>query len=336
VVPFTKERLRQLREAFYGKRIAIIGDVMLDRYLWGTVSRISPEAPVPIVEVTSSSSSLGGASNVGNNITSLDGIAVLFGVIGDDQDGKELMQKATKSGMHTSGLIVDSQRPTTVKTRVIAHSQHVVRIDSEVRRAISVETENKILNTLEANIDSVDAIILEDYNKGVLTANVIHGAIKLAKKKNKIITVDPKFDNFFEYKQVTVFKPNRSESEASLGVKITTETDRIAAGTEIRRRLDADNLLLTLGESGVALFERDGTTSTMHTTARKVADVSGAGDTVIATLTMALAAGATPKEASTLANYAGGIVCGEVGAVPIERSRLFHEMLAAVDEKEIA
>ncbi len=300
---------------------------MLDRYYWGAVARISPEAPVPVVEVESESTRLGGAANVAHNIASLRGIPFIVGIIGNDTGGQALSKIIRESGFPTDGIVVDPNRPTTVKTRVIAHHQHVVRIDQEVKHDIGEESQGKILDLLRKIILSLDGIILEDYNKGVIVKNLIPELVALARSKGKIITVDPKFNNFFEYKRVTVFKPNRKETEEALGCRLADQQAVEKAGQQLVERLEADSVLLTRGEEGISLFERSGTITHVPTRARHVADVSGAGDTVISTLTMALAAGSTVQEASSLANFAGGVVCGEVGIVPIEREALFQAVM---------
>ncbi|MBI1808139.1 MAG: D-glycero-beta-D-manno-heptose-7-phosphate kinase [Ignavibacteria bacterium] len=304
------------------KRIAVVGDLMLDRYIWGSVNRISPEAPVPVIDMETEQARLGGAANVAKNIKSLGGDPLLVGVIGEDNSGKQLFEIIRDNGFGTEGVIIDSSRPTTVKTRVIAHSQHVVRIDRESKADISPPIQEKILDALRANINAIDGIIIEDYNKGVIVKDLIARLVNVATKENKVITVDPKFNNFFEYKNVTVFKPNRKEAEEVMGTRLRNEQDIQATGKALLERLHVGNVLLTLGEQGMSLFERDGSISHMPTKARNVADVSGAGDTVISTLTMSLVGGATVKEASTLANFAGGIVCGYVGIVPIDIEEL--------------
>lgn len=322
MVTFSSGRLQSLFDAFKGKRIAVVGDLMMDRYFWGSVARISPEAPVPVVEVESESTRLGGAANVANNIASLGGVPLMIGVVGNDDSGKAFRSLVDEQGFSTDGVVIDDSRPTTVKTRVIAHHQHVVRVDREVKNDVSEQIQQKILDVLKRHIDSLDAIILEDYNKGVIVKSLIGELIHLTTSKSKIVTVDPKFHNFFEYKNVTVFKPNRKETEEALSCRLNDRQSIEQAGRTLVQRLGAENVLLTLGEKGMSLFERSGETTHVATMARNVADVSGAGDTVISTLTVALAAGASVREASSLANFAGGIVCGEVGIVPIDTKAL--------------
>jgi D-glycero-beta-D-manno-heptose-7-phosphate kinase len=314
----TEQKIDHLLTEVKGKKIAIIGDLMIDRYVWGRVSRISPEAPVPVVEVETESVRLGGAANVANNITSLGGTAFLVGVVGDDHSGVELRHILETGKTTSEGIVVDPSRPTTVKTRVIAHDQHVVRIDSEEKRDVGPETVKNIFSILEKNIDTIDGIIIEDYNKGVVVTELIRRVIELANKTNPVITVDPKFNNFFEYKNVTVFKPNKKETEDALGRKLKTENDILEAGKILLEKLQAQSILLTRSENGMSIFQKNGNVIHIPTVARRIADVSGAGDTVIATLTAMLACGADIREAASIANFAGGIVCGEVGIVPID------------------
>jgi D-glycero-beta-D-manno-heptose-7-phosphate kinase len=332
----SRQRLDGLFNAFSGKRIAIIGDLMLDRYYWGRVARISPEAPVPVVEIESEASRLGGAANVAHNIASLGGIPLMFGTVGRDDAGTLFRELAHAAGFSVEGVFEDPSRPTTCKTRVIAHNQHVVRIDRESKSEVDETIAGSILNLLGRQIGSLDAIILEDYNKGVLVKPLIRAAIELARRNRVMVAVDPKFDNFFEYAGVTVFKPNRKEAEEALGMRLNTAESVEAAGREILKRLNAENVLLTLGDEGMSLFQQSREALSVPTKAWSVADVSGAGDTVISTLTIALAGGATIQEAATLANYAAGIVCAEVGIVPIDCKSLREAVLRDADHADYA
>ena len=318
------KKLNSLKNNFSGKRVAVIGDLMLDCYFWGGVSRVSPEAPVPVVEVDEELFRFGGALNVAYNILKLGGIPFPIGVIGNDNDGRIIRKLMKDTGISDKGIVIDPKRPTTAKTRVIADKQHIVRIDKEKTDSISSSTEKKILGLLKKEIKKLDAIILQDYNKGMLTENLIKQIIKLAENADIIVTVDPKFLNFFSYKNVTVFKPNRKETEDAFGIRIKTEEDISKAGFKLLEQLKCKYVLLTLGENGIALFEKGKPERRVPTIAQKVSDVSGAGDTVISTLTMALSAGAEIFDAAYLANYAGGLVCQEVGIVPIELSTLFN------------
>jgi rfaE bifunctional protein kinase chain/domain len=327
MVNFTESRLKELFNRFRGRRIAVVGDLMLDRYFWGSVARISPEAPVPVVEIDSESARLGGAANVAHNIKSLGAEPFLVGIIGRDNSGELFKEILVENKLSTAGIIVDESRPTTVKTRVIAHNQHVVRIDRESKAEISYTLQQKIVDVLRHDIRNLDAIILEDYNKGVIAKSLIKQVVDLANEHNKVIAADPKFSNFFEYRGVTVFKPNRKEVEEVMGVRLGDDGAISEAGNALLTRLQAKSVLLTRGEKGMTLFEGDGAVTHVAAKAREVADVSGAGDTVISTLTVALASGASLREAAALANYAGGVVCGEVGVVPIDRDALFSAVL---------
>lgn len=319
---FTGQRLEELFSGFRGKRIAVIGDLMIDRYYWGTVHRVSPEAPVPVVEIDSESIRLGGAANVAHNIRALGGAPLLVGLAGNDHPGTLLLDLLAQQNLPVEGIVVDPTRPTTIKTRVIAHQQHVVRIDNESKAECSAEHRRKLLDVLRGNISSLDGVIVEDYNKGVVTREVIAGVVEIARAAGVPVTVDPKFNNFFEYKHVTVFKPNRREVEEVLGGKLKGVEDVEQAGRRLLQALEAESVLLTRGEDGMSLFESGGRITHIKTTATHVQDVSGAGDTVISTLTMALVAGASILEAALLANCAGGIVVGEVGIVPVQPADL--------------
>ncbi|MCB9210092.1 MAG: bifunctional hydroxymethylpyrimidine kinase/phosphomethylpyrimidine kinase [Ignavibacteriales bacterium] len=300
---------------------------MLDGYFWGNVARISPEAPVPVVEVENEFFRFGGAANVALNILSLGGIPITIGVIGNDLDGKTFLNLMKSGNLNSDGIIIDKNRPTTTKTRVIAGKQHVARIDKESKENISRKIEKKIIENLKAKINDIDAIILQDYNKGVLTENLIDEIIKLGNENQKIISVDPKFINFKKYTNTTIFKPNRKETEDILGIRINTDEEISFAGNELLNILKPKYVLLTLGEKGLALFGNGDKEIRIPTKARKVSDVSGAGDTVISTITYALTAGAKIEEAAYIANYAAGLVCEEVGIVPIDRKKLFITLL---------
>ena len=317
VISLSEHTLKTLLDGFAGKKIGVVGDLMVDKYYWGAVHRVSPEAPVPVVEVESESTRFGGAANVANNIRSLGGTPYLVGLIGDDYPGSQFAEMVKGQGLDASGIIVDSNRPTTIKTRVIAAGQHVVRIDNESKRDCPADLEMRIIDAIRADLKVVDGIIIEDYNKGVVTRNVIHAVVDAAHRAGIPVTVDPKFNNFFEYRGVTVFKPNRREVEDAMGERLKTPADVERIGWKLLQTLGAENVLLTRSEEGMTLFESKGEMTHIPTAADAVMDVSGAGDTVIATLTMALVAGAGIKEACALANCAGGVVVGSVGIVPI-------------------
>lgn len=312
------------------KKIVVIGDIMLDRYLLGNVTRISPEAPVQVFDIGTSENKLGGAANVAYNIKTLGAEPLLIGVCGNDDYAKILKNVFDGLGISNDGIICEDNRMTTCKTRVIAAAHHLIRIDSESRTNISEESNKNILALLEQNENDFEIIILEDYNKGVLTKSLIHSVIDFAKKNNKKILVDPKFENFFEYKDVFLFKPNRKELEDAI-LKRTNGIDELTErAIEFIKKINCKNLVLTLGEHGMLLIENnDGKIEkiTVPTQARKVSDVSGAGDTVISTIAVCLAGNASVKDSVIIANFAAGLVVEEVGIVPIYKDILIEHLV---------
>lgn len=327
MVEFSKQRVQELLDNCRGKRIAVVGDLMVDHYYWGNVSRISPEAPVPVVEVIEEQMRLGGAANVANNIQALGGEPMLVGLIGDDHAGQRFLGILKEQNLSSAGIVTDASRHTTIKTRVIAHAQHVVRIDNESRSECPPHLQHLIIDAVKYKIHDLDGIIIEDYNKGVVTREVIRDLTAVATKYDKIVTVDPKVNNFLEYQNVTVFKPNRREAEEAIGGRLTSRADIEKAGRFLLSQINAKNVLLTLGEDGMVLFEANGAVTQISSQATNVQDVSGAGDTVISTLTMALAAGANIREATALANCAAGVVVAYVGIVPIQPNQLIEAAL---------
>ncbi len=323
----TESRVATLLENFRGKRIAVIGDVMLDRYYRGTVYRISPEAPVPIVEIDEESEYPGGAANVAYNLVMLGANPLLLGIVGKDSAGRQLRDLLGNLGIGDDGLLDDPVRPTTVKTRVIAASQHIVRVDREEKQAIAPGVREQLLQLIEQNIGSIDALILQDYNKGVVTRDLIPRVVELARKHGVPVYVDPKLYNFFEYTGTTVFKPNRKEAEDALQRKLRTPEEREHGVQELMERLQTEYVILTLGSEGMMLAQRGQAPMLIPTKAIQVADVSGAGDTVIATLATACAAGATIEEAVVIANHAAGIVCEQVGTVPVRHEQLLDALV---------
>jgi rfaE bifunctional protein kinase chain/domain len=319
-------RADEIFRAAAGKQIAVLGDFMLDRHLKGSVRRISPEAPVPVVEVESETTGLGGAGNVVQNLAALGVVPVAFGVVGDDVAGQVLRGHLESIGALTDGMLVSRFRRTTEKMRIIAHDQHVVRADRESVEDIRPDDENLLLEKLDAALSGLRGLILQDYNKGVLTSRVIEESLKRAAAKGVPVSVDPKFDHFFDYRRAHLFKPNVRELERALGMRIQTDDDLSAAGKRLIDRLSPDVLMVTRGERGMTLFLDRQRVEHIPTRAKKVHDVSGAGDTVIAACVAAEAGGAGPVEAAVIANYAAGVVCGEVGVVPIERERLLTEI----------
>ena len=321
----TRERLVALLTAAAGKRIAVIGDAMLDVYLRGDVDRISPEAPVPVVHVTERKLALGGAANVAQNITAIGAACDIVCAIGDDAAGVLVRQMLHEVGAGTRA-VVRVTRQTTQKTRVVARSQQLVRYDEEDDADFSgTEMEDLIAAALKA-VDSADAVVLEDYNKGLLVPALITPVISHAKSRGIPVVVDPKYRNFFSYAGATIFKPNRRELESALGAEV--DLDHPEALPATFERLGVEHLLLTLGEKGMALISSDGEIGRIPTTAREVYDVVGAGDTVTAYLATTLAAGGTPAQAAVIANFAAGVEIGKLGAATVQTD----EVIAAYDD----
>ncbi|MFZ0389209.1 MAG: D-glycero-beta-D-manno-heptose-7-phosphate kinase [Calditrichia bacterium] len=334
MIRFTEQRLQQIIQSAAGKKILILGDLMVDEYMWGRVSRISPEAPVPIINISEEQLRLGGAANVAANLLGLNTEPVLAGVIGDDPMGKNLRRLLQGQQLSLQGVLSDPQRPTTVKTRIIGNNQHVARVDRETTERISGEMQQQLFQFFIENIQDAGAVILQDYNKGVVAPELAERVIELANRCNVITTVDPKFENFHSFKNVTVFKPNIKETEEALAMRIRNEADLTSAGNILLEKLGCGAALITRGSLGMALFEKGAGSTFLATRARKVADVSGAGDTVIATLTFALCGGASIKEAVALANYAAGQVCQEVGVVAVDLPRLVKQIIKNQDSFE--
>lgn len=305
-----------------GNRVVIIGDVMLDEYLWGEVQRISPEAPVPIVEVHRRSHVPGGAANVAANVVSLGGQVVLGGVLGHDSQASLLRSALEERGVGVGGLITDDQRPTTVKTRIVASSQQVVRVDSERRDALQIELENRLLQWAEAQLDACAVCILSDYAKGVVSPRLAEHVISMARQANKPVIVDPKGTDYAKYRGATVLTPNIQEAERALHVKIDGNSDVLEAGRRLLQLLHGSALLITRGAQGMSLFLAPDQIVHIPAAARTVFDVTGAGDTVVSTLAIALAAELSLEDAAHLANKAGGIVVGKVGTTTVTLDEL--------------
>jgi D-beta-D-heptose 7-phosphate kinase/D-beta-D-heptose 1-phosphate adenosyltransferase len=317
------KRLTRLIERFPRSRILVVGDVMIDQYVWGKVSRISPEAPVPVVNVNRETMLLGAAANVASNIRALGGEVGICGVIGHDDAGRQLLHLLRGAGIAADGLMTEQGRPTTIKTRVIAHHQQVVRFDRETKDRISRETHRRIFEHIaERTAGGLDAIVISDYCKGVVTKELVRDIVRMARKRGIIVSVDPKVSHFGIYNGVTILTPN--VNEASTGARIEIEDDESLhrAGTTLLKRLSCEAVLITRGEHGMSLFERSGRITHIPTVAREVFDVTGAGDTVISTLTLAMAAGANTVDAARLSNYAAGIVVGVVGTSTVTPERL--------------
>ena len=313
--------------ALQDKKVVVIGDVMLDVYIRGAVARISPEAPIPVVEINEDDKKMpGGAANVAANITALGGRSAIIGTVGKDLAGRELVHELKKNKVDTTGILALADRPTTEKTRVIAHTQQVVRIDREIKSALSDSQQDLVIQKALKAVRDADAVIFEDYNKGLLTPKVIRKIIAYAKTHKKITAVDPKFHNFFEFKGVTVLKPNMKEMTEALGPEADGETFE-TIGFKVMKKLGCKSVVLTRSEHGMTLFETGHPPRTIPTVAREVYDVSGAGDTVIATLTLALTAGATLLQAAALANYAAGIEVEKLGVATVSAEELSQRLL---------
>jgi len=324
-------RLARYVDRFPKTRILVVGDVMLDQYLWGGVDRISPEAPVPVVQVTRETLLLGGATNVVNNIRSLEGDVSICGVVGGDDAGRHLTRMLHDRGVRTDGLIAEPERLTTIKTRVIAHNQQVVRFDRETKCGIGRESHAAILAFIKERVqDGIDAIIISDYCKGVVTSSLVRDIVRLSRKNDIVVAVDPKVTHFGMYRGVTVLTPNTKEASRGSRIEIEDDASLLRAGSAILGRLKSESVLITRGEHGMSLFERGGRVTHIPTVAREVFDVSGAGDTVIGVLTIALAAGASLVDAARIANYAAGIVVGIVGTATVTPAQLKQRILSAI------
>jgi rfaE bifunctional protein kinase chain/domain len=317
-----KETVVKILEKIKKKKILIVGDVMLDEYLWGKVDRISPEAPVPVVKVQRQSYSLGGASNVAYNIYSLGAEPILLGVVGRDAAGRSLKSLIKRGGMDDRGILTEEGRPTIVKKRVIAHHQQVVRVDIEETFPINKETEESIISFIENNENEFCAVILEDYNKGLLTEDMIKKIISLAVKENKFIAVDPKFEHFYDYKEVSLFKPNIRELERVSGRALNEEFKIIETLKDLRNKIKARAVLITMGEEGMILLEEDKEPYRVKHHISDVYDVTGAGDTVISSITLAAAVGLDLKEATEFAGISAAIEVTKLGATPVKPSEI--------------
>lgn len=312
----TKERASKLISQFSDVSIAIIGDIILDKYIWGEVERISPEAPVPVVEVKKETVSLGGASNVANNISSLDAKAYMIGIIGNDESGKTVESLLISKNIEPL-LVKTKERPTIEKTRVIAVSQQLLRIDREDKSKISTDIENKIIDQIDKIKNKVNAFIVSDYGKGVVTQKIM----EKIRESGKMVFVDPKPSNFNLYKNIAVMTPNKKEAYESIKADKNLSVEEV--GKEIMSQLNLEQLLITLGADGMALFEKDKIIK-IPAKAKKVFDVTGAGDTVISVLALAKVVGGSWEESASLANYAAGYVVGEIGTATVSRDILIN------------
>jgi rfaE bifunctional protein kinase chain/domain len=325
--PLTRDRVLHFIQRMKSSRVVVIGDIMLDRYLIGDTERLSPEAPVPVVNVQQRHAALGGAANVAANVAAMGANCLLVGAVGDDGDGAAIRQELAVARLEDHHVITIAGRPTTSKTRIIARSQQIVRIDDEVDTLVDGADLNRLIAAAREALADADALLLEDYNKGALPPALILAVMEVAKRRGIPVVVDPKYRQFFEYAGATVFKPNRRELESALGAAVDLQNGN--ALPEVLTRLKVDNLLVTLGADGMVLVTKDGMLTQIPSIAREIYDVSGAGDTVTAWLGTALAAGASVREAAQLANYAAGVEVGKAGVATVSP----EEVLAVHEER---
>ena len=316
------EGFKKYIDRFPETNILVLGDIMMDEYIWGDVSRISPEAPVPVVAVKKETKMLGGAANVINNIYSLGGRSILCGVVGEDQTGVEIIEKLKNFGQTTDGIITERGRPTSIKTRVVAHNQQVVRFDRESKKGIGPDSVKKVLSFINEMIGSIDVVIVADYGKGVISGDMMKGLRKLLDDSDILLSIDPKTENFEYYKSIDLITPNHHEAGTFCRLEIEDEETLVKAGRQIIETLNCRSVLITQGKDGMTLFENGGEISHIPTVARQVFDVTGAGDTVISTICLGLASGMDLKSAAVIANFAAGIVVGEVGTSTVSSDQL--------------
>jgi len=316
-------------DCFNQKKVLIIGDVMIDSYMWGNVDRISPEAPIPVVSISDKESRLGGASNVARNIKSLGAKPLMCSVIGKDVNGDEFLRQMAAEGMVSDGIVRIPDRPTSVKTRIISSSQHLLRVDEEITDVISPEAEKALFQRVKdtCNTHHPDAIIFEDYDKGSITPGLIERVVSLAKQLNIPVMVDPKKRNFLNYHGVTMFKPNYREMKEGMKTEFDKSDKAVIKGVinELIQALRVDQVLLTLAEAGAVIASK-GEIEFVSAEYRSITDVSGAGDTVIATATLCMICGLDLKQIAFIANMAGGLVCEYSGVVPVNRDDLLKEL----------
>lgn len=328
--PLAPRRAEALLRAMAGRRVLVVGDVMLDEFVWGRVARISPEAPVPVVEVQRQTDHLGGAANVAGNVCALGGRATLVGVVGHDDAARRVAGLLAAQGIEAA-LVEDEQRPTTLKTRIVAHHQQVVRADRERSDAVSAPVERALLERVRAALPGAGALLVSDYQKGVVTRGLMQSLRRLATRHGLPVLVDPKVRHFGFYRGATLVTPNQAEAEQAAGRRIRDQADLLEVGRRLLARLGSEALLITRGEHGLSLFQRGRRPAHVAAAAREVYDVTGAGDTVIATLALALAARARVPEAAVLANHAAGVVVGKLGTANAAPEEILAAVAAAGD-----
>ena len=311
-----KSELLVILNKFKDKKILVIGDIMLDKYIWGDVTRISPEAPVQVVHVLKETYSPGGASNVAVNISSLSGNSMIMGIVGDDDSKNVLIKELKKMKVNTEGIFVDNDKPTTQKIRIIGKSQQLLRVDYESKEHAHKYIEKKLIDFLEKNVKNVEVVVISDYAKGVITPKIAEDIVKISKKYNKPIIVDPKPKHLGLYSNVTLITPNNAEASEMAGMEDCNDENVLKIGRKLMKQLDA-NVLITRGDRGMSLFEKQEEDVHIPAKAKEVYSLIGAGDTVVATIALALASGANLKEASFLANIAAGIKVGKIGTASV-------------------
>jgi D-glycero-beta-D-manno-heptose-7-phosphate kinase len=322
---YSADTLRTYVDRFADARLMVVGDIIMDEFLWGEVSRISPEAPVPVVHVNRETRMLGGAANVIRNVATLGANPLLCGVIGKDKAGEEILSELRRMGLSTDGLVVETGRPTSIKTRVVAQHQQVVRFDRETTQPIKRDSVDGLIGFIERRLDVIDAIVVSDYGKGVISDELmtrLNGLVQSGHGRSVIVTVDPKIGNFVYYQGVDTITPNHHEAGVFCGFDITDEVTLKRAGEQMLTQLKCRSVLITQGKDGMTLFEAGGEITHIPTVAKRVFDVTGAGDTVIGTMSLALAAGLDLKSAAIVSNFAAGIVVGEVGTSAVDVTEL--------------
>jgi D-beta-D-heptose 7-phosphate kinase/D-beta-D-heptose 1-phosphate adenosyltransferase len=320
------DKLIQGLDNFNGKTVLVIGDLILDKFVRGRVSRISPEAPVPVVEITEEEYMPGGAGNVVSNIISLGGKVSMCGIVGEDNFGQQLISELSGMGSDVSGILKDETRPTSQKTRIIAEHQQVVRADLESKEEIDERFETELVSWIESIISKIDGVVISDYGKGLVTSNLIEKVIEHTNGKNIPVVVDPQVGHFFEYKNVTAITPNVKEAGEALNIRITDEEKLEYAGRKLLEDLNCDLVMVTRGEKGMTLFYKSGEIKNIPTMAPEVYDVSGAGDTVSSVFTLGVTAGLDYYDAAVLSNYAAAVVVGKLGTATTSIEEIKKEM----------
>jgi D-beta-D-heptose 7-phosphate kinase/D-beta-D-heptose 1-phosphate adenosyltransferase len=325
-----KQRLAKILNSMRSKTLYVVGDLILDEYVWGNVERISPEAPVPVVEVHSEELKLGGAGNVAKNLTSLGAKVIMAGVVGKDAHGAKMAELFQDHSISHSAIIATPDRKTSVKTRVMAHTQQVVRIDKEEKTSIPASVRDQIVAHLKKNLKNIHGVIISDYGKGVIDKILIDKVVDIARGKGLLVSVDPKERNFSNYRRVSLITPNAKELSFGAGFPVKTDSDVLKAATKVKAMLECDMVLVTRGEKGMSLLDKDEKIAHVPTMAKAVYDVTGAGDTVISCFTLAIVSGATPLEAAKIANLAAGMVVAEVGTATVAWKKLYKECMEAL------